>query len=586
MTQSPIPRERGTLIETLPKSPIVVLVLVLLVCSGFGTVLVLFSDKTYIYDTLMDKQLALTFVKVALGSVSSMIAIIYPHPCAHSFAFGSAVLLFILIQILSGEASVITKKTNVIGAIISLAVSILFSSPHLKWVSNFVGGSIFINPYNCVVLSSAPFFYAIAGSSLNLLVEKSVINILILPYLIPGVASFVILCMHYLHHSHANGALQTKELGIASFLGLTMVASMLTWCDSIEKTIAILPLLLGATLTALMSAFFVFVAEVWYPVGTGQFHMISIDSAGIIFYFISPIIILTFRFADKYGDFVLGCWIHLVKFFISTANVEVSAHEDVIDGALSSLALFLVICTIIIIPTLNNTCPLSGHLFGKVYTHGQPNTKNIAICVMFSDLFKELTSTNDKEILWKKVKDFDGKKGTSPVLNIFVTSQDLEEHPTIIKELVKDGHCVGITSTSQACSKVVLETHKKYSEVIGKEPLWYHVGSNTRGRNPGCIRTCFKLGLRCALWSTKVNVIMTGFSDHQLKLISDDIIDKNGGSFVYVSNDNSIVGEGVVKGVCQILDKLAIINREHDENTKFSLQAMGSVAKEDIKLNL
>ena len=57
--------------------------------------------------------------------------------------------------------------------------------------------------------------------------------------------------------------------------------------------------LMGALVASTATASFASVADVWYAVGTGQFQMISVDTAGIGFYFVLPLSILFMRFVEK-----------------------------------------------------------------------------------------------------------------------------------------------------------------------------------------------------------------------------------------------------------------------------------------------
>ena len=56
-------------------------------------------------------------------------------------------------------------------------------------------------------------------------------------------------------------------------------------------------------------------------------------------------------------------------------------------------------------------------------------------------------------------------------INIFVTLYELETYPTIIKDLVKLGHFVGLTLTDKCTSvnysALISESHEKFTDVKG-----------------------------------------------------------------------------------------------------------------------
>ena len=106
-----------------------------------------------------------------------------------------------------------------------------------------------------------------------------------------------------------------------------------------------------------------------YTVGSGQFQMTSLDTAGKWIYFICPAVILYFRFIDKYGDII--AWIMRQELSVLPSILVVS-DEDLVS---LSLVLSLAMITAVGVPLLNSLCPMGGYLFSRAYTHGQANTK-------------------------------------------------------------------------------------------------------------------------------------------------------------------------------------------------------------------
>ena len=129
----------------------------------------------------------------------------------------------------------------------------------------------------------------------------------------------------------------------------------------------------------------------------------------------------------------------------------------------------------------------------------------------------------------------------SIVINIFVTLYELETYPTIIKDLVKLGHFFGLTlpdkCTSVNYSALISESHEKFTNVIGTPPLWINEVIYPTSVNiwtPSTFLTFKSLGMRVYYCSTHVEISQEFLSCTQMNSIVEDIMDKLGGSFIYL----------------------------------------------------
>ena len=86
-------RERGTLKDTLPRKPIVLIALICITSAALATALFLYS---YSSPTTINDVAKLGLVAL-LGSVSASVGIIFGDSLSHIFAFGVAVSSWFII---------------------------------------------------------------------------------------------------------------------------------------------------------------------------------------------------------------------------------------------------------------------------------------------------------------------------------------------------------------------------------------------------------------------------------------------------------------------------------------------------------
>merc|ERR1712127_838944 len=94
-------------------------------------------------------------------------------------------------------------------------------------------------------------------------------------------------------------------------------------------------------------------------------------------------------------------------------------------------------------PVLNSLSPISPYLFARSYLHGQPNTKKVALVIAFTDISEE-TKNNPQRL--KELLVF--TKENKVVLNVFVNFSDVKLYADILKELIRNGHHIGISTYS------------------------------------------------------------------------------------------------------------------------------------------
>ena len=244
------------------------------------------------------------------------------------------------------------------------------------------------------------------------------------PYWLP-----VILSLAYLRNaSHfPNGSLYTdqKKYGY-DVASLSLLFSYIVTLSNTPPNV-----IMGAScVTMTLAILFAAVGDVWYAVGTGQFQMVSIDTAGIVFYFFCPMYILLNRAMDRY-DF--------------TFSMD---NEHVIMSGIVVVAML----------QLHSLCPLAGYIHANVYTTGHPNRKRFAACFHYQN--EHLQFYNQKD---------------TPILNLLVTQQDLEnlEKETSQKMLGKH-ELVLCNCFNQAQLDFAIAL---YTKVMGNPPKWYHASA-------------------------------------------------------------------------------------------------------------
>lgn len=404
-------------------------------------------------------------------------------------------------------------------------------------ICRFLGSRIFVN--QAIILS----LYSISLISILIISSKDMTSPNIQYFLSPSVfvslASFLVLFKYFENRAHRNGNLIVDQTGSSVVVGVTILYTTLLFVPNTTSAIQLMPFVLGTVVSTSFIAFFAGVADVWHAVGTGEFQMLSLDTAGLIFYFALPLTILALRFVDKYGDFlhrqcciISECIVQISEPFVSKAPFNL---DD--STALSFLVANLLLNTVIGIPLVKSLCPISGHLFGQVYVHGKPNTKRVAICVHYSSLYgSNITEASRENIfkilnLWKKGER---KHVSNGVLNILVDASDLESSGDILRNLSSLGHEIVLTLEKGDSSSTLSDSYKKYEKILGHKPLWYHTGAGSKGVSPLCFLTAKKLGMRSAMWS----LYLKSDCPFDKRVLSEELNRHNGGSFVYLSRDS------------------------------------------------
>eukprot|EP00565_Helicotheca_tamesis_P003964 CAMPEP_0185729456 /NCGR_PEP_ID=MMETSP1171-20130828/5807_1 /TAXON_ID=374046 /ORGANISM="Helicotheca tamensis, Strain CCMP826" /LENGTH=575 /DNA_ID=CAMNT_0028398297 /DNA_START=155 /DNA_END=1882 /DNA_ORIENTATION=- len=555
------------------------------------------TDK---YQSWMDLRLPM-FVS-GLGAASAMSGILYSDSSLHAFLFGHAVLISLLITGISAEmeiSEVIPGALKISSPLLIVALCSLISP--LGGLFSLVSKFHIIHPISILLIGSVPLASVLFGcsqliSKLNVSDAGNGLN-LNLPIhlgttLSMAFASLTLFYLYIQNRSHKNGDMivdsKKKGAGVATFFAV-MTSTFMASQHS-ETYFAIFPLLVGSLSAILLAAFFASIADVWYPVGTGQFQMISLDSSAILLYVVTPLFVLYFRFLEKHGAFCEEKLILFIDYASSAGILPTVSSYDIEDMTMVSLLLMLGVVTAVGVPLLNVLCPLGGHIYGRLYTHGQPNTKRIALCVDFSDLFDNKVSMDGRKELWEalnKCKSDD--EGTSS-LNVFVTMKDMKQNAALVKELIAAGHFVGIGSNNDGSLIDIIrwksvevslkESFDEFAVITGTNPSWFHVGAiHSEGMHPASFQKAYKLGMRAAMWSVHTFVNRsTGLSDAEMASIRDGVEQHRGGNFIYVSSLKRSKGNGsVAEALRQIVTNIQSI--ENDGGYVF--ESMPAVAKEN-----
>ena len=122
-------------------------------------------------------------------------------------------------------------------------------------------------------------------------------------------ATMLVMRAYHDNRSHRNGNLLTSDMKSRSiFAGMSMIASiciaMSGWSRRPTATTSflIIAFLLGSLFVSLLCHVFAAVADVWYAVGSGQFHMVSLDTLGMMLFFAYPALLLHSRFLDMHAE--------------------------------------------------------------------------------------------------------------------------------------------------------------------------------------------------------------------------------------------------------------------------------------------
>ena len=411
------------------------------------------------------------------------------------------------------------------------------------------------------------------------------------PTIILAIASYYVYYQYTTKNAHKNGSLNLTGTFISNVVVTTVLmastANLIIESEgaTIKTVVSMFPFLIGALVCTTVAASFASVADVWYVVGTGQFQTISIDTAGIGFYFILPVLVLASRFWDKYGSMVYKAVQFLAGKISSWSEPMLLNYLSAEDNSIivySAFVTFIVATIGIGISVVQSLCPLGGHIFGRVYTHGQPGTKKVAISIDLKDLYKQ--STQDRDGILKMISDWkcghdknEGNKTNSTkkaCLNINVTASDLEQYPDQIKELCDDGHEIAIAIDDNLNFSSITRAHELFVKVLGEHgvsPTWYHTRSTTKGASPRCHILASSLGMRSAMWSNFISMKDTKSIDQQLQSLESDMKLHRGGLFIYIHGSSLMM-------LKQMLEMIKSMN--------YIPTNLSSVAKEQSTMDL
>uniref|UniRef100_A0A7S2U916 Uncharacterized protein n=1 Tax=Attheya septentrionalis TaxID=420275 RepID=A0A7S2U916_9STRA len=586
MTPDAVERERGTLRETLPKRPSIIVALFIAICTASATYLCYYASIGNDEATTWE-SLAVVAVITCLGALSAVAGIVYSSSSIHSISYGiAAFLAFIVSMARDGTLTIETVIPALKVVAAPLQVGILASSSITRSLLSILPSDLLLNSLSMVAGCVLPF--------LSILVVST--NTSDIPFdaaspTISALVSLTLLLLYHINRSHKNGSLTIDPgmNGITIATGLGILASIQVAIGTGSSAI-IIPFLIGSLMAVLLAATFASVADVWYGVGSGQFQMISVDTAGIIFYFFLPFMVLLLRFVDRFGDGVSDVWNFMSQSVFGGIDItNNNAGMDPEQTLLSGMAILIGAVTLIGVPLLNAYAPLTAYLVSRAYTHGQPNRRRNAICVDFVDLFGPDSVLNEKSNMARFLADLNSASKEKPVLNVFCTGDDFRESHEIVQELVNAGHFVGITSKKGNSSAFAIkESYLDYCRTLGTKPTWYHVnGIDVQARQPSTLQMVSTCGMKVAFWSTLLNLNknVTGIlSISQEDALERDLGDKLGGSIIYVtgSRDPTILAQIL----CEIVRKVSDIKPSAVADDHFVFSALSDAVKDDASMNL
>ena len=421
--------------------------------------------------------------------------------------------------------------------------------------------------------------------------------------------TMVLMHSYYMHRAHTHGCLLTCEMKSQSiFVGISMllscsIAIMIDPSNVISAVNTMTVFLLGSLITILFGYIFACVADVWYAVGSGQFLMISLDTAGMMVFFICPLIVLLLRFLDKYGKSITSMAGVFREYYVQSmpkilsSSIGDKSDEDILSMTL--VILLVMISSVIGVPLLNALCPMGGYLFSRAYTHGQPNTKRVALCVKYSDLSKD-----DElwDVLLMKKKEGSDNSIPAAVLNIYVTLEELTLYRNELQEIAKRGHFIALSPTEfdepysglslfsgnkSTCNLQI--AHYEYTELFGVEPTWLLSRSaRSSGRHPAMLCEARNLGMKVVYWSTLIQLMPGGrsLSISQKNAIRDDCSDKNGGSIIFLTSEEGTSLSSSLSSNVNLVTPHLLSEVIDCIGERFSLESLSNVAKDDADMVL
>ncbi|KAL3766823.1 hypothetical protein ACHAW5_009715 [Stephanodiscus triporus] len=417
---------------------------------------------------------------------------------------------------------------------------------------------------------------------------------------------------HHGNRAHKNGCLLVPEMiseaifaGGAMFLSISIAMSSSSSSSSSSgggdsgpsrvATSVVIAFLLGSLFLTLLCHAFASIADAWYAVGSGQFHMISLDTVGMMLYFVLPAGILQMRFLDMYAGRVASMWTAVAGGYSRFVYGVVLPSSTAGDSLPLCIAMTLVaISSVVGVPLLNSICPLGGYLYSRAYTHGRPNTGRVALCVNFRDLPKNGRGGDDIMDALRKRNKTDDRTAATAVLNVFVTSEDIARFPNELKAIAGRGHAIGLTlaesDEGSFCHPSIFGggravrdlriAHREYARLFGERegPSWMLSRSaSSMGRHPSVLREASDLGMKVAYWSMLVLLTTDRLTSEQKIAISGDCSDKNGGSILYVTLGKGVSSNSVSGSLCELIDTL---------DGRYSLESLSDVARDDAEMVL
>ncbi|KAL3809891.1 hypothetical protein ACHAXA_008543 [Cyclostephanos tholiformis] len=594
-------RERGTPRGALPNHvPIVLIVVANFICSLLATTTLLFPRHS-IEGIAGASRLA--FV-ACLGSASASIGIVFGDSISHALAFGIA-MLFVATDDGVMSALVAASPPLILVALSSVrgpTRRIINSLDRDGGIIPLLLGPIAIRSLCIVPIAMAMHMFIVvsnhhhtrdAGSS-------SGVGLLVHGATTPGIitlciATTLVMSAYYNNRSHKNGNLLTGEMiSQAIFAGISMCMSIYIALSGVEsspgsssrgtaRAVVVIAFLLGSLLITLFCHVLAAVSDVWYAVGSGQFHMVSLDTVGMILYFVCPALLLLSRFLSMHAEDVSsmlamlsGGYCKYVGCILPASTSLHSANHYYGEDALPfSLAMMLAISSVIGVPLLNALCPMGGYLYSRAYTHGRPNTMKIALCVNFCDLPKDEAARKDVwESLSRRIKKT-GDRTIAAVLNVFVTSEDMARYPDELRVIADRGHKVELAPVESSSDdgaflfrpslfrgkdavRDLRIAQREYARLFGKGwagPSWMLSRSaSSIGRHPSVLREANDLGMKVAYWSTLVRLSKDRLTSELRSAINEDCSNKNGGSIIYVVLGKGVSSNSASGSFCELID--------------------------------
>ena len=476
-------------------------------------------------------------------------------------------------------------KSSIAAAFPPLLLAALASMKAPKEIISSLDTAFLLNPILLQTFCLIPFTTLVYQSIMN----PVYLNFSSIPICTVAFITMMLMYMYNKNRAHKhNGYLLTSEMASQSiFAAISMLLSSSIIMEIKPDSILMLVVfLLGSMFMLLMCSMFASVADVWYTVGSGQFQMVSLDTVGIMVYFICPAVILHLRFVDRYGESIVSK-IAMLKEYLESSGFP-AADGDGGDFASFSLVMTLVMITSIGVPMLNALCPMGGYLFSRAYTHGQPNTKKVALCINFSDLPKDVDKL---QAIWNALLNKKKSDQITAVLNIFVTLEDLTLYRDNLKEISKRGHSFALAPSEyheeSFCDLSMFQgnksscnlhiAHYEYSKILGKEPTWILAKSaDSAGRHPALLSDAKDLGMKTAYWSTTIQ--LTGeLTTEQQSAISGECSAHDGGSIIYVTLGKGVSPNDVSSTLGEVVDRSFF---------DLSLESLSDVVKDDAKMVL